>query len=74
MHPAPLPPLQTRTATRGNLVEGLLPSCRASFAAKRRAATGAKILARAKPLGIEERDGQAFTIMQLPPKRRGGRR
>jgi hypothetical protein len=55
-------------------VEGLLPSCRASFAAKRRAATGAKILARAKPLGIEERDGQAFTIMQLPPKRRGGRR
>ena len=48
---------------------GFCPSCRASFAAKRRAATGAKILARANPLGIEERDGQAFTIMQLPPKR-----
>ena len=53
---------------------GFCPACHAVYAAERRKATGNRILARAKPQGTEERDGQTFHVVQLPPKRRGGRR
>jgi len=51
---------------------GFCPNCRAEMSAKRRKATAAKVLSRAKTAGIEQRDGQTFTVVQLPPKRRGG--
>lgn len=53
---------------------GLCPSCRLVKAEKRRAATGARALSKAKVKGVETIDGQEFTVVTLPPKRRGGRR
>jgi hypothetical protein len=53
---------------------GFCPACRAARSAQRRKATGSKLLARAKAAGTEERNGQTFRIVQLPPNRRGGRR
>ena len=49
---------------------GFCPSCRATYSAKRRAKGGQRLLARGKPAGTEQRDGQTFEIVQLPPKRR----
>jgi hypothetical protein len=53
---------------------GLCPACRDVYAHRRRKATGALILEKAKAGGTEERDGQAFQVAVLPPKRRRGRR
>lgn len=53
---------------------GLCDSCRGQRSAAKRAATGARLLAKAKDAGTLERDGQTFRVVQLPPKRRGGRR
>jgi hypothetical protein len=53
---------------------GFCPACKTFLAAKRRKATGSRVLARAKPQGTEERDGQMFQVVQLPPKRSGRRR
>jgi hypothetical protein len=49
---------------------GLCSSCRKEKAKARRAATGARILAKAKDAGTLERDGQQFRVVALPPKRR----
>ena len=53
---------------------GYCTTCRHERAAARRAATGARILKRAKNAGTVEREGQTFHVVVLPPKRRGGRR
>jgi hypothetical protein len=51
---------------------GFCPECRDFYSAKRRKATAKRVLAGAKTAGTVERDGQTFTVLQLPPKRRGG--
>ena len=53
---------------------GLCPACMDVDKRRRHAATGACLLAKAKDAGTVERDGQTFTVVVLPPKRRGGRR
>jgi hypothetical protein len=53
---------------------GLCPACMDVDKRKRHAATGARLLAKAKDAGTVERDGQTFTVVVLTPKRRGGRR
>ena len=51
---------------------GFCDSCRQKRGAARRAATGARILERAKDAGTVERDGRTFRVVVLPPKRRRG--
>jgi hypothetical protein len=53
---------------------GICPRCRFERARRRRVSTGARALARAKDGGVIDRDGQAFRVVVLPPKRRGGNR
>jgi hypothetical protein len=53
---------------------GLCDTCRHKRAVARRAQTGARAIANAKPAGTLERDGQQFRVVVLPPKRRGGSR
>jgi hypothetical protein len=53
---------------------GLCDNCRHKRAAARRAQTGGRALANAKPAGTVERGGQQFRVVVLPPKRRGGSR
>lgn len=53
---------------------GLCDKCRAEVGAENRRQRGARVLAKAKDAGTLERDGQTFTVVVLPPKRRGGRR
>jgi hypothetical protein len=57
-----------------NFVRGLCPACLELDRRKRRSATGARALSKAKDAGTVERDGQTFQVVVLPPKRRGGRR
>jgi hypothetical protein len=49
---------------------GFCDSCRQKRAAARRSATGARLLELAKNAGTVERDGQTFSVVVLPPKRR----
>lgn len=56
------------------LYRGMCSSCRATLAEKRRAATGARAIAKGKVKGVEKIGDQEFTVVVLPPKRRGGRR
>jgi hypothetical protein len=56
------------------LFHGRCEVCRDKRSQARRAATGARALAKAKDAGTIERDGQTFKLVVLPPKRRGGRR
>jgi hypothetical protein len=56
------------------LFGGSCEGCRDKRAQARRAATGARALAKAKDGGSVDRDGQTFKLVVLPPKRRGGRR
>jgi len=53
---------------------GRCPSCRKARGASHRQQMGAKLLAKAKDAGTVLRDGQTFTVVTLPPKRRGGNR
>lgn len=49
--------------------DGLCPGCVKERAQQRRAARGKKLLDQAKEIGTEERDGQTFKVVRLPPKR-----
>jgi hypothetical protein len=51
---------------------GYCPSCLDERSRKRRSATGARVLARAKDGGSLERDGETYRLVLLPPK--GSRR
>jgi hypothetical protein len=50
------------------------PACLELDRQRRRSATGARALAKAKDARTVERDGQVFQVVKLPPKRRGGSR
>ncbi len=53
----------------------LCRTCREQQAAQRRKTTAANALAKAKPSGTVVRDdGHTYTVVTLPPKRRGGNR
>ena len=53
---------------------GFCPACHLDYAKKKRQAkTTKKLLARAKGGGTEQRDGQKFHVVALPPQRRRGR-
>lgn len=53
---------------------GYCPACRDERARRRRQATGANVLARARDGGAVERNGRTFQVTVLPPKRKRGRR
>jgi hypothetical protein len=52
---------------------GLCAACRALSGQQRRKRTGAKVLAKGKHTRNEERDGQVYRVVSLPPKRRRSR-
>lgn len=52
----------------------LCKDCREQAARECRAATGERLLAKAKETGTEVRDGVAFKIVSLPPKRAHSKR
>ena len=49
---------------------GFCPSCAAARARARRKATGAKVIARAEPMGSVQHEGKTYRVTLLPPKRR----
>lgn len=51
-------------------MNGVCPSCRDARSKERRAATDAGLLGRAQEAESEERDGQTFRVVVVPPKRR----
>ena len=53
---------------------GLCDFCRSKRATARHAATGARLLDKAKDAGTVDRDGQPYRVVVLPPKRGSGRR
>ena len=53
---------------------GLCPTCSDQRHGARRRKAGARILARSTEVGVEERDGELYRIIALPPTRRRGRR
>jgi hypothetical protein len=53
---------------------GLCAACLELDRRQRRRKTGRRLLDKAKDAGTVDRDGQTFQVVQLPPKRRSGRR
>ena len=53
---------------------GLCPACTDRVRQARRRQVGAKILARGTETGLEERDGELYQVVVLPPARRPKRR
>ena len=53
---------------------GRCPACRVRAGIAARARTGARVLAKSKAAGTVERDGKAYQVLVLPPKRRRRRR
>ena|SRR5262245_55288255 len=51
---------------------GYCGDCRETMGSARRAKTGANVIAKGKIVGTETRDGQEYTVVKLPPKKRGG--
>jgi hypothetical protein len=52
---------------------GFCPTCCDRQRLWRSRRTGARILARATAKGLEERDGEMYRVVVLPPKRKRGR-
>jgi hypothetical protein len=51
-------------------IGGYCPTCSDLLRALRTRKTSTRLLAKAKPAGTVERDGQEFRVVVLPPKRR----
>jgi hypothetical protein len=70
------PPVQqcracgTERLSHERFAAGCCPSCRFLYGKERRAETAARLLARARDGGSEERDGQTLHVLVLPPRGR----